>query len=128
VALLSALIGAGPVIVCISGAFASETGVAMTINLARGLRRTWLVGTISWIAYACWHYFGHCGIPGGLSYTRDKIRCDFGGEFIIYYPQTEFFAKLLELVIGIPVLAFVVGAWAMWAGKWIAKGFGPSPS
>jgi hypothetical protein len=93
----------------------------MKVNLARGLCRAWLVGSLLWIIYWSWRYYKYCHHD-----FSEYFLCYFGGGPSTYYTNERFYTELLEFVIGTPVLVFLLGAVALCVGRWIAKGFRPS--
>ena len=95
----------------------------MRVNLARGLRRIWIAGTIPWIVYCLYHYSTKCFI------YPEAIRCwSLRGNSYSYdgYTTVQYFMTLIEAAITPPVLVFVLGTVIFWVGRWIAKGFQPS--
>jgi hypothetical protein len=44
----------------------------------------------------------------------------------IYYTPDGFFTAVTEATFGVPIAAFLIGAVALWVGRWVAKGFRPS--
>jgi hypothetical protein len=97
--------------------------LTVKINLVRGLRRAWLIGSLLWIIYWSWHYYDAC-----LRDSSEYFWCYFNGISPTYYTHEHFFTELLEFAIGTPVLVFILGAVALWIGRWVAKGFRPSES
>ena len=91
------------------------------INHARGLRRAWLVGSLFWIIYWSWRYCRYCHHD-----FPEYFLCYVGGGPSTYYTTERFYTELPEFVIGAPVLIFLLGAVALWIGRWVANGFRPA--
>ena len=93
----------------------------MKINLACGLRRAWLVGSLLWMTYLVYYYDSRCDFYTDYIKYWNASRTD-------YYPYTyhEFVVTAIKSVIGVPALAFILGTIALRVGSWIAKGFRPS--
>jgi hypothetical protein len=104
--------------------------ILVKMNLARGLLRIWLVGTVSWLIYSAIHYYGDC-VYHAITWRREpypNIVCSrsFGFKREIYYLQENYVIDILVYVLGVPILAFVLGVAVLLASRWIAKGFRPS--
>jgi hypothetical protein len=88
------------------------------MNIARGLRRLWVVVTVSWLMYCAWSYQAHCQIARP-QYSHDWFfECSGGDRH--YYSAIE----LCFWVFLVPVLLFIMGLVALWVGGWVVRGFG----
>jgi hypothetical protein len=104
----------------VSAQATNETKVVFpSINLARGLIRIWIVGTILWSSYWVFWYIDHC------RFYPQQIAC-WNSSRNYYYDNQEFPLAFLGWTIGAPMMALLIGALALWVGRWIAKGFRPS--
>src|SRR5271166_142243 len=83
----------------------------VNINLARGLHRTWVVCLILWVIYWTEVYDSSCS-----SWDQGTIKCDFN-PFHAYYFYGA--GNIIEWFFGIPILIYILGAVALWAGRWV---------
>jgi hypothetical protein len=95
-------------------------GALVKLNLAEGLFRIWVVGTILWSLYSIFDYFGRC------HFYPNEINCRYRSNDYLVYNRGEFSAVFLGWTIGVPIGAFLIGVVALRVGRWIAKGFRPS--
>ena len=73
----------------------------MKINLARGLRRTWALGTILWIIYWVWHH------PKGTCYYYLKgVQCLVSIANGIVDHHYYLYEDMLPDMIGVPNFSF----------------------
>ena len=97
----------------------------MRVNLARGVRRIWVIGTALWIPYSIYHYRITCSFYFYPKFIRcPSLHGDIDYTTNQYYVQ--YFMTLIEKAIGVPILVFVLGTVVLWVGRWVAKGFRPS--
>lgn len=90
------------------------------MNLRRGMRRLWVLGSAAWVSYWAWHFGTLCALHG----NRIKCATGYSGSdpLTVIAVEADAPRMLVDIAIvtfGVPAIAALIGS----AVGWVVKGF-----